>query len=87
MFTCARLDDRLDKVQYLSLVCNLLRSGFQGPNLALVTASATGLHSIGQGYRLIRDDDADVMLCGGVEAPLIPQVMAGISRIRALSFK
>jgi 3-oxoacyl-[acyl-carrier-protein] synthase II len=61
--------------------------GLKGPNLALVTASATGLHSIGQGFRFIRDDDADVMLCGGVEAPLIPQVMAGISRIRALSFK
>src|SRR5664279_3023114 len=46
--------------------------GFQGPNLAIVTACTTGLHSIGMAGRLIEYGDADVMIAGGSEATVSP---------------
>ena len=44
-----------------------MRAGFQGPNTCVVTACATGTHAIGDAARLIRCDEADVMLAGGAE--------------------
>jgi len=59
--------------------------GFQGPNLAIVTACTTGLHSIGQAGRLIEYGDADVMIAGGAEATVSPLGIGGFAAARALS--
>lgn len=59
--------------------------GFQGPNLSIVTACTTGLHSIGQAGRLIEYGDADVMVAGGAEATVSPLGIGGFAAARALS--
>jgi len=59
--------------------------GFQGPNLAIVTACTTGLHSIGMAGRLIEHGDADVMIAGGAEATVSPLGLGGFAAARALS--
>ena len=59
--------------------------GFNGPNLAAVTACASANHSIGQAFRAIRHDDADVMITGGSEAAITPLGLAGFCSARALS--
>ena len=59
--------------------------GFQGPNLAIVTACTTGLHCIGEAGRLIEYGDADVMVAGGVEATVSPLGIGGFAAARALS--
>ena len=64
-----------------------IRYGFQGPNLAIVTACTTGLHSIGQAGRLIEYGDADVMIAGGAEATVSPLGIGGFAAARALSLR
>jgi 3-oxoacyl-[acyl-carrier-protein] synthase II len=59
--------------------------GFQGPNLAIVTACTTGLHAIGEAGRLIEYGDADVMIAGGSEAAVSPLGIGGFAAARALS--
>jgi 3-oxoacyl-[acyl-carrier-protein] synthase II len=59
--------------------------GAKGPNSTAVTACATGTHSIGDSYKLIQRDDADVMICGGAEATIRPTGMAGFCALRAMS--
>ena len=59
--------------------------GFQGPNLAIVTACTTGLHCIGQAGRMIEYGDADVMIAGGAEATVSPLGIGGFAAARALS--
>jgi 3-oxoacyl-[acyl-carrier-protein] synthase II len=59
--------------------------GFQGPNLAIVTACTTGLHSIGEAGRLIEYGDADVMVAGGAESTVSPLGVGGFAAARALS--
>ena len=62
-----------------------IRFGFTGPNLAIVTACTTGLHSIGQAGRLIEYGDADVMVAGGSESTISPLGIGGFTAPRALS--
>ena len=62
-----------------------MRFGFKGPNLAVVTACTTGLHSIGEGARKIEYGDADVMIAGGSEATVSPLGIGGFAAMRALS--
>jgi 3-oxoacyl-[acyl-carrier-protein] synthase II len=64
-----------------------IQYGFQGPNLAIVTACTTGLHSIGQAGRLIEYGDADVMIAGGAEATVSPLGIGGFAAARALSVR
>lgn len=62
-----------------------IKFGFQGPNLAIVTACTTGLHCIGEAGRMIEYGDADVMVAGGAEATVSPLGVGGFAAARALS--
>jgi 3-oxoacyl-[acyl-carrier-protein] synthase II len=62
-----------------------MRHGFKGPNLAVVTACTTGLHSIGEAARKIEYGDADVMVAGGSESTVSPLGIGGFAAMRALS--
>lgn len=64
-----------------------MKYGFKGPNISIVTACASGTHSIGEGARLIQHGDADVMICGGCEAAVTRIGMAGFGNMKALSTK
>ena len=57
----------------------------EGPNLPVVTACATGTHSIGEAYRMIREGRADAMTTGGAEAALCPIAIAGFANSKALT--
>ncbi|MCR8641783.1 beta-ketoacyl-ACP synthase II [Paenibacillus sp. N1-5-1-14] len=60
-------------------------TGAKGPNTTSVTACATGTHSIGDSFKLIKHGEADVMICGGAEATISPTGMAGFCALRAMS--
>ena len=62
-----------------------IKYGLRGPNVAMVTACATGAHSIGEGARLIQHGDADIMVCGGSEGAVGKIGIAGFSAMKALS--
>lgn len=62
-----------------------IRYDFRGPNMAVVTACASGAHAIGESYWIIRRGDADVMLTGGSEAGLTEVGVGGFAAMKALS--
>ena len=62
-----------------------IRHNLKGPNFSIVTACASGLHSIGEAYWMIVRGDADVMVCGGTEAVVEPFSLAGFGSLKALS--
>lgn len=62
-----------------------IKHGLRGPNHSVVTACATGSHSIGDAARFIMTGDADVMVAGGAEAAVCRIGMAGFCSMRALS--
>ena len=62
-----------------------IEHGFRGPNHSVVTACASGAHAIGDAARMIKWDDADVMVVGGTEAAICRLGIAGFASARALS--
>jgi 3-oxoacyl-[acyl-carrier-protein] synthase II len=59
--------------------------GIRGPNYAVVSACATGSHTIGEGAELIKRGDADMILAGGTEACMHPLILAGFCAMRGLA--
>jgi 3-oxoacyl-[acyl-carrier-protein] synthase II len=62
-----------------------IRYGCQGPSSAPATACATGAHAIGDAFKVIQRDDADIMFAGGSEAVITPLAVGGFAAMRALS--
>jgi len=60
-------------------------AGAKGPNYSVVSACATSAHSIGEAFEVIRRGDADAVIAGGSEAPIVPVGLAGFTSMRALS--
>lgn len=68
--------------------CNVaIEFGLMGPNSTNGMSCASGTIGVGDAFRLIRDDYADAMLCGGVEAPLMPLCFGAFTIIRAMSMR
>jgi 3-oxoacyl-[acyl-carrier-protein] synthase II len=74
-----------------SMLCDMasgrisIRYKAQGPNMAVVTACATGTDSIGNAFRMIQNDEADIAFAGGAEAPITPASLAGFVAARAMT--
>ncbi len=64
-----------------------IRFGARGPNSAPATACTTGLHAVGDAFRLIAHGYADAMICGGAESAITPIAVGGFSVMRALSVR
>ena len=62
-----------------------MRCGAKGPKEATATACTTSAHSIGDSFRIIQHNDADVMIAGGTEAAITPMGVGGFAAMRALS--
>lgn len=62
-----------------------IRYGLKGPNFAISSACSTGAHALGESYEIIRRGDADVMIAGGSEAPVVLIAMAAFGNMHALS--
>ncbi len=62
-----------------------IQLGAKGPNYCTVSACASGAHAIGNAMRLIQNDEADVMITGGAEAPVTPVSFAGFCSMKAMS--
>lgn len=60
-------------------------TGAMGPNMAVISACATGAGAIGEASEIIRRGDAEVMIAGGAEAPLTPTLYAGFAALRAIA--
>lgn len=59
--------------------------GFQGINFGIVSACATSNHSIGEGWRMIMNDEADCVLTGGTESAIVPLAVSGFAGMKATS--
>jgi 3-oxoacyl-[acyl-carrier-protein] synthase II len=59
--------------------------GAEGPNMAVASACATGSHAVGEAFKTIARDDADVVVAGGTEASILPVIFAGFINMKALS--
>ena len=62
-----------------------IQLGLKGKNINVVTACATGTHSIGEAFRSIQHGEAEVMLAGGTESSITPIGLAGFSALTALT--
>ena len=65
---------------YLAMI-----TGATGPNMAVVSACATGAAAVGESYETIRRGDADLMICGGTEAPLTAVLYSAFAALRAIA--
>ena len=61
-----------------------IKYNLKGPNSSPVTACATGSHAIGDSFTIIKNNKADLMVCGGAEAAICPLGISGFSAARAL---
>ncbi len=61
-----------------------IKHNLKGPNSSPVTACATGTHAIGDSFTIIKNNKADLMVCGGAEAAICPLGISGFSAARAL---
>ncbi len=61
--------------------------GLKGPINTVMTACASGTSAVGEGFMVIRRGDADLMVCGGSEASILPMALAGFCSMKALSFQ
>ena len=83
--------DRISPFFIPGLIVNMaagqvsIRFGARGPNSAPCTACTTGLHAVGEAFRLIQRGDADAMIAGGTEAVITPLAVGGFAAMRALS--
>ena len=64
-----------------------IRAGAKGPNSATATACTTSAHTIGDSFKIIQRDAADIMICGGAEAAITPMGIGGFAAMRALSLR
>ncbi|AFM23754.1 beta-ketoacyl-ACP synthase II [Desulfomonile tiedjei] len=62
-----------------------MRYGFRGANFGLVNACTSGTSAIGEGFRIVREGRADVVIAGGTEAVVTPLSIAAFNALRALS--
>jgi 3-oxoacyl-[acyl-carrier-protein] synthase II len=62
-----------------------IRYGARGPNSATATACSASAHAIGDSFKIIERDAADVMICGGTEATITPMGIGGFAAMKALS--
>lgn len=62
-----------------------IKHGLKGPNICTATACASGTHAIGEAFNYIKNDRADVMLCGGSESTVSPLGIASFNALKALS--
>jgi 3-oxoacyl-[acyl-carrier-protein] synthase II len=83
--------DRISPFLIPMLIINMasgqisITMGLKGPNSAVGTACATGNHAIGDAFRIIQRDEADVMVCGGSEAAITVMGFGGFCALKALS--
>jgi 3-oxoacyl-[acyl-carrier-protein] synthase II len=62
-----------------------IKYGAKGPNISSVSACATGTHSIGDAYHIIKRGDADAMIAGGTESTVTPLGIGGFAVMKALT--
>ena len=62
-----------------------MRYGAQGPTMGIVSACATGCHSIGEAFWMVKRNDADIMIAGGTEASIVKLGFAGFCSMKAMS--